>query len=654
MPSLARAPHGALLAALLPATALAQPPEPTTTLPEMQVIGQAPGSLTVPPVAEQRRQVEQAPAAVRFIESDAFRDRRAFTLRDVLAETPRVFVQERYGQELRLSLRGSGIARGFHLRGVELLQDGVPVNLADGSGDFYQIDPLAIRSVAVFPGGNALAHGASTLGGAVNVVTPTARTAEAANILRAEAGSFGTWRLSGQASRLLGDWDMLATYSHSGTDGWRRHSRGSYDQFNANLGYRISENVETCFYAGAYVTRQLLPGALSLSDTLNNPRRANPAAVAQNQARNVWAERFANRTTVRLDAGQIEVDSWVIHKRLTHPIFQMIEQDGLTWGLAPRWSHFFMVGPHRNDLVVGLRYVAGTNDADQYVNLRGSRGRQTLASVQRARNYEAYLENRLWVLPSLALVAGAKALRAERDYEDLGRGLASSRGAASLGRSHDGINPKIGLLWEPRPALQFFTNLTRSQDVPDFSDLAQMQTGSTLLVPLQAQRAWTAELGSRGRMGRLAWDLTLFRSSINGQLLQFTTGPGAPASTFNAGTTVNQGVELALRADLARGLLAAEDRLTLGQVWTFNDFRFRGDQRYGGNRIAGLPPHVLRTTLTYAQEGRFFLGPRWTGCRREPGRTMPTRCAPMPTRSSAWRPGSWSGRASPSSSMRGT
>src|SRR3954469_10061837 len=195
MPPFPRASGGALLAAILPAAALAQAPAPTATLPEMHVVGQAPGSLTVPPVAEQRKQVELTPAAARFLESEEFENRRAFNLRDVLQDTPGVYVQERYGQELRLSLRGSGIARGFHLRGIEVQQDGIPVNLADGSGDFYQIDPLALRSVAVFPGGNALAYGSSTLGGAVNFVTATAYTAEAPNILRAEAGVWGTWRL---------------------------------------------------------------------------------------------------------------------------------------------------------------------------------------------------------------------------------------------------------------------------------------------------------------------------------------------------------------------------------------------------------------------------------------------------------------------------
>ena len=137
-------------------------------LPELSVQGASAGSLTVPSVAAQRATVNATVGSVAFVDAKDFQNRYANTLRDVLKDTPGVFVQQRYGQEMRLSLRGSGISRGFHLRGIELLQDGFPVNAADGSGDFYQIDPLALRSVEVYKGGNALTYGATTLGGAIN------------------------------------------------------------------------------------------------------------------------------------------------------------------------------------------------------------------------------------------------------------------------------------------------------------------------------------------------------------------------------------------------------------------------------------------------------------------------------------------------------
>jgi iron complex outermembrane receptor protein len=280
----------------------------------------------------------------------------------------------------------------------------------------------------------------------------------------------------------------------------------------------------------------------------------------------------------------------------------VIDQDGLTWGIAPRYSGTFEVSGMRNELVVGARYFAGTNDAIQYVNNRGSRAALTARGVQRAENFEVFAENRLWLMPQVALVVGAKALRNERDYENQLTG-------ARFSRTYDGFNPRIGLLWQPRPEVQFFTNLTRSQDVPDFSDQLQTVSGRPLWVPLQSQRAWTVEVGTRGRFDRGGWDLTLFRSNLRGQLLQFTVDPSIPANSFNAGSTVNQGVELAGRIDLARGLFSDGDRVTFGQVWTWNDFRFRGDRQYGDNRIAGLPPHVLRSSLTYARPEGHFITP---------------------------------------------
>ena len=41
----------------------------------------------------------------------------------------------------------------------------------------------------------------------------------------------------------------------------------------------------------------------------------------------------------------------LIHERLYHPMFQVIDQDGMTYGLSPHWSGTFDVAGHRNDLV---------------------------------------------------------------------------------------------------------------------------------------------------------------------------------------------------------------------------------------------------------------------------------------------------------------
>ena len=62
----------------------------------------------------------------------------------------------------------AGLQRTAHGRGLKLMQDGVPLNLADGSFDFQAVEALTARYVEVWRGANALQYGASQLGGAVN------------------------------------------------------------------------------------------------------------------------------------------------------------------------------------------------------------------------------------------------------------------------------------------------------------------------------------------------------------------------------------------------------------------------------------------------------------------------------------------------------
>ncbi|MBD8908166.1 TonB-dependent receptor family protein [Methylorubrum zatmanii] len=625
MPSLHRAVPRAALSSLLLASssglltpALAQAPEGATTLSEISVAGSggAPnpaeraGSLTVPSVAAQRAAVNATVGSVAFVDAASFRNRYANTVRDVLKDVPGVFVQERYGQEMRLSVRGSGIARGFHVRGIELLQDGIPLNLADGSGDFYQIDPLSLRSVEVYKGGNALTFGATTLGGAVNFVTPTAYTAFAPNILRIDGGSFNTIREHFQFSRIAGPADFLISGTLTNSDGYRDHETQRTRNFNANLGYRLAPGVETRFFVGFYDTDQKLPGTLSLFDALNNPRIANPTAISGNQSRKVTTERIANRTSFELDVGRLDIDSWAIHKNLYHPIFQVIDQDGWTYGISPHWAGSFDIAGYRNDLILGLRAFAGVNQALQFANVSGLRGAQTLNALQSASNYEAYAENRFWFLPDVALMTGAKLFSSNRTYSNKG-GLPASPTARFGNVTYDGINPKLGLLWQPLPDIQVFGDITRSRDVPDFSDLAQTNMLGTTFVPLEAQRAWTYEAGTRGRIDRLAWDVTLYRAEIRDALINFTINPGLniPAATFNAPRTRHQGVEAAVTLDLAQDLTGLGDRLSLTQIWTHNDFRFVGDPVFGNNRIAGVPVDVLRTVLGYAHPSGFTLAP---------------------------------------------
>ncbi|MFZ2982559.1 MAG: Plug domain-containing protein, partial [Sphingobium sp.] len=128
-------------------------------------------------LAEAQAQAARTPGGTDIVAAEDYKDKAAVSLRDALGFSPGVYTQPRFGQEVRLSIRGSGLSRGFHMRGLTLLQDGIPINLADNNGDFQELDPTIFQHLEVYRGANALRFGSATLGGAINGVTPTGRTA---------------------------------------------------------------------------------------------------------------------------------------------------------------------------------------------------------------------------------------------------------------------------------------------------------------------------------------------------------------------------------------------------------------------------------------------------------------------------------------------
>ncbi len=166
------------------------------TMSEVVVIGkQVKASTAVPDVEQAKKAIKMTAGGVDLITADDYKAGRAITPQDLLGYSPGIFVQQRDtgAQESRVSIRGSGLQRTFHLRGIMLMQDGIPLSQADGSADFYKIEPLSTDYTEVYRGGNALRYGSTTLGGAINMASLTGYTASLLQT-RVEGGSFGYLR----------------------------------------------------------------------------------------------------------------------------------------------------------------------------------------------------------------------------------------------------------------------------------------------------------------------------------------------------------------------------------------------------------------------------------------------------------------------------
>lgn len=533
---------------------------------------------------EAEKQAAATPGGTDVVSHEDYADRFPVSLRDVLSLSPGIYLQPRYGQEVRISIRGSGISRGFHMRGLTLLQDGIPINLADDNGDFQELEPIFFDHLQVFRGANALRLGSGTLGGAINGVTPTGRTSEGI-YARLDAGTFNTVRgllAAGFASDGIDVWGAISADS---SDGGRDQAYRRSLRFHGNVGIRLTENITNRSYVSVNNINQEIPGALTQAVALATPRLASAASIAGDQARDIDSMRLQNRTTFDWGSTQFNVGLFGNFKTLYHPIFQVIDQESVDYGAFARLEH--AGGPM--SFTLGGEVRRGSTKARQYVNLAGKRGALTFEADQDARTANLYGEIRVKPIDGLTLIAGAIYADGYR------RRTVTFSTARSGGASYDEFSPRFGILFEPDENVQIFANYSRSAEFPGFGEVFQT-TGtppvSALVTTLRPQTAWTAEVGTRGAIGRFRWDLTLYRASLRNEMLQFNVNPaaGIPAATFNADRTLHQGIEAGLDFEAANWL-------RLRQVYTYSDFRFRADAQFGNNRLPVVPRHVYRAEL---------------------------------------------------------
>lgn len=557
-------------------------------------------SLTQPDLQQAKQDINKTAGGVTVVDTETVREGRVSNFNDTLGLATGVLAQSRFGaEESRLSIRGSGLQRTFHGRGIKLMQDGIPVNLADGSFDFQAIEPMATRYIEVYRGANALRYGASNLGGAINFVSPTGYDAPRLEA-RTELGSFNYKRFGLSTGGVVGDLDYFFNASTFSQDSFRDYARQSAQRINGNVGYRFNPDVETRFYLGYANSNSNLPGNLTKAQLKNDPSDAFLSPSTLQQKRNIEVTRLANKTTLRFGDTRLELGAWYSDKNLFHPIFQILDQDNHDYGLDARLIKDGQLLGLKNEFVLGLAPSRGITQERRWINNQGRRGAMTNRTEQIASNVELYAENRLYVLPELALVTGVQYTKASRELKD--KMFTTAAQDESFDKNYTQTSPKLGVLYNYQPNVQFYANASRSFEPPSFGELA----GGLRPNIVNAQRGITYEIGTRGSTSRLDWDISAYHARLSDELLQtavFVAGnnPVPVAQTTNASRTTHAGLEMGLTARLPYQLEWRQNLLV-------NEFRFDDDRTYGNRLLPGIPRTLLRGELMYRNNG-FYIGP---------------------------------------------
>lgn len=587
-----------------------------------QVLGQEQGA-EGQQVAEAEARLAQVPGASNVVDMRRPLQGRVASNQDVLAYQPGVYAQSAGNEGVKISIRGSGINRapGAHASGLYTMLDGLPLT-GPGGTPYELLEPLWVDHVEVLRGANGFDRGALALGGAIDYISHTGYDAPLLQV-RYATGSHGYQQRQLSSGQVLGNFDYYVSLTDANADGYQDHTRSQSKGVIGNFGYRFNPNLETRFYLRYRETDNDLAGRVSKRSIEHDPRAANPAYVSRDDRRKQPGSTFVgNKTTYYID------DDSSIQTGLVYHDYPMDLREG----------------PNR--LKVAYSDVSGTFDYKRRDTLWGRESRSTLglrvtkhlpndgasefvriptgntasyAPGTRIRNFTyqgsdtvLHFGNDLEIADDLWLTTGLAAIYTRREsavtYPEGG-------GKTSLGDWD--YAPRLGLRYQLTPNVQLFGNLSRSVEAPHpwsliYSSNLRFPAGSGVAtgaqrdpIELRNQTATTLELGGRGDSSLGEWSLAWYYAQVRHELLSVLPDPSATTPyELNASPTVHQGVEASLLSELWSQ--PGVGRLSLRQAYTFSDFHYRDDSRFGDNRLPGLPMHYYQGELRYDWPLGFF------------------------------------------------
>ena len=575
--------------------------------------------------AEIEAQRALTPGGVTVVEGEELYRRQVNGLADMLRYVPGMWAESSSGsEELFFSSRGSNLdATDYDKNGIKLLQDGLPVTTADGNNHNRVIDPLTARFASVARGANALTYGASTLGGAIDFTSPTARNSAPLSVFL-NGGSYGS--LNGRVTvGGAGDTvDGLLTVEGRQWDGYRDHSGQERWGLYANAGWQPSATTNMQLFATYVHNDQRLPGALTRAEADADPDQASAAAIDGNYGKVVKTARVATKTTWSFGAnGSLAAGLSYEGQSLFHPIVNRIFVDFDGPGSNPPVEVFSLLvdTDHRDlgammrydrrmgthDLLVGLNYGDGSVAGGNYRNNAGRPNGISEYVDNSADSVEAFVVDRWRASDRWTAVFGAQVVSAGRDV----RTTNATTGALSNPNArYSSVNPRAGVIASLNEAGELYGNVSRLFEAPTTFEMQDdVRGGNATLNPMKGT---VAEVGWRSKAGQSAgtrwtWDIAGYFARLSDEILSMDD-PNAPGNslTTNIDKTIHAGLEALGGASFVLGDRHRIDPLV---SFTLNRFAFDGDPVYGDNDLPAAPTYAMRGEVLYRHASGFYAGP---------------------------------------------
>lgn len=572
------------------------------------------------PVTVTATRVEQrnfdVPAAVDTVGIDAIRAQQpGVDLSEALDRVPGIQVRNRqnFAQDLQVSSRGFGARASFGVRGVRLLQDGIPLTMPDGQGQTGLFDLDAANRIEVLRGPFAALYGNSS-GGLVSVFTedPPRQPTFVGN---AAAGSHRTWKLGGGYGNTIGDVGLRFDASRFATDGYRRHSRAVRNLGSARIAWSGDDDRFALNATALDQPDTQDPLGLTRTQLLDDRRQPGSQALAFDTRKSVdhaqlgaeWERRLAAESTLRVRAygGERRITQFLAFRGDTPGSSGgVVDLDRGFGGLNLQWSKTARIAGGRFDATIGVDYDRMQERRKGFVNDSGVTGELRRDESDTVRDFDQYALLEWWMLPHWKIAGGVRRSDVRFDIDD---DFVHASNPDDSGRlRYRATSPVIGLLHTLGPTTNVYVSMGRGFETPTFSELAYRPDG--LPGPnfaLKASRSTNYEAGIKWLAGKSTrMNAALFRTTTRQDIVPDVNAGGR--TTFrNAARTARHGLELAVESAWGAGF-----ETWFAWTWTcaeFRDYRALDGTDLSGKSLPGVPKASAYAEIVWRHPGSGFV-----------------------------------------------
>ncbi|MFP5404888.1 MAG: TonB-dependent receptor family protein [Gammaproteobacteria bacterium] len=543
------------------------------------------------------------PASVDTVVVDALdTGQPAVNLSEQLGRVPGVIVRNRqnYAQDLQVSSRGFGARAAFGVRGVRLMQDGIPFTTPDGQGQTGLFDLDSAARIEVLRGPFAALYGNSS-GGVVSLFTedppgrPTWR-------LVAGGGSYGAWKLGGGFGTTIGNLGLLGNISRFGIDGYRDHSRTRRDLAGAKLAWSPSDGSR--FTLTATVLNQpdtQDPLGLTREQLEQDRRQAGTGALAFDTRKSIdhrqvglgWEHRLGPRDTLKISGylGDRRVTQFLAFSGAALASSGgVVDLDRNFGGASAQWTHTVPMTWGPFSVTLGLDYDSMDERRKGFVNDFGTAGDLRRNELDSVYNLDQYAIGEAWLGERWKLSGGVRHSSVDFKLRD---DFVTAANPDDSGRlRYSATRPVIGLLYVLNDSVNLYASAGRGFETPTFTELAYRPDGlSGLNTALQASNSSNFEIGAKAQAGAgTRINVALFRSNTSNDIVP-DVNAGGRATFRNAARTTRRGLELGLESRLGAGFDTYLAYTLLDA--RFRDYRGTAGEDLSGNALPGAPRSSL-------------------------------------------------------------